>query len=164
MARNWVCSDNRLVVTVEAGESDWPELARIISDYGRSHGLKFFDTSTSIPDYVQTLGLSVCSSDGLFINVDKRIHSDPSMNRDGKRITAEFRTYRSGFEWKRLAREFEATFRQNWSGPVQAEWPEAVPASKKTALPDSVKTCEETPRQNAQQSVQPVRREDAAPG
>lgn len=145
MARNWVCSDSRLVVTVEGGESDWPVLTRIVSEYGRSHGLQFFDTSTHIPDYIRTLGLSVCSSGGLFINVDKRIYSDPSMNRDGNRIRVEFRTYRNSFNWKQLAQELEAAFRQNWRGPVQVEWPEEVPASKKTALPDSVKTCEETP-------------------
>jgi len=147
MARNWVCSDDRLVVTVEGGESDWPVLAGIVSEYGRSHGLQFFDTSRDIPNYVRALGLSVCSSEGLFINVDKRIYSDASKNGDGKRIRAEFRTYRDSFAWQQLAQEFEAAFRQSWTGPVQVEWPEAVPASKKTALPDSVKTCVEAQRE-----------------
>lgn len=68
------------------------------------------------------------------------------MNRDGDRISAEFRTYRDTFDWELLAEDFEAAFRQNWRGPVQVEWPEAAPASEKTALPDSVKTCEETSR------------------
>jgi len=141
MARNWVCSNDRLVVTVEGNEADWPVFSRIISDYGRDHGLRFFDTSTSTPNYLRTLGLSVCSSEGLFINVDKRIYTDPSMNRDGNRITAAFRTYRSSFDWKQLADDFEGTFRKNWSGPVQVDWPEA---QQKRALPDSVKSCEET--------------------
>lgn len=146
MARNWVCSDDRLVVTVEGAESDWPSFARIVSDYGRSHGLRFFDTSMTIPNYIRTLGLSVCSSEGLYINVDKRIYSDPSMNTDGDRIRAEFRTYSDSFHWEQLAKDFEGAFRQNWRNPVQVEWPKAVPASEKIALPDSVKTCEETPK------------------
>ena len=134
------------MVTVQGNESDWPALARLVSDYGSSHGLRFFDTSTDIPNYIRTLGLSVCSSEGLFIHVDKRIYSDPSMNRDGGHIRAEFRTYRNSFDWEQLADDFEAAFRQNWRGQVQVEWPEVVPASEKTALPDSVETCEETPK------------------
>lgn len=143
MARNWVCSDGRVTVTVDSEESDWPEITRIVSEYARSHGLRFFDTSTNVPNYIRTLGLSVCSSEGLFINVDKRIYSDPSMNREEGRIRAEFRTYRSSFDWTELANDFEAAFRRNWRGPVEVDWPVAVPAGEKTALPDSVETCEE---------------------
>jgi hypothetical protein len=111
MARNWVCSDGRVTVIIEGEESDWPEITRIVSGYARSHGLRFFDTSRDIPNYIRTLGLSVCSSEGLFINVDKRIYSDQSMNRDGALIRAEFRTYRESFDWTELANSFEAAFR-----------------------------------------------------
>ena len=143
MARNWVCSDGRLTVTIDGEESDWPQIRKIVSEYAHSHHLRFFDTSTNIPNYIRTLGLSVCSSEGLFINVDKRIYSDQSMNRDGDRIRAEFRTYRSSFDWTELAHNFEAAFRQNWRAPVVVEWPVAVPAREKTALPDHVETCED---------------------
>jgi hypothetical protein len=140
-AKNWVCSDDRLVVSVEGTESDWPALARIVSQYGRNRGLDVFDTSEDIPNYVRTLEVSVCSSKGLFVLLDKRIYADQSKNRDGNRITAEFRTYRGSFAWKPLAEEFAAEFRRKWHGSVQVEWPE--PRGPKRALPDSVKSCDE---------------------
>jgi hypothetical protein len=141
-AKNWVCSDDRLVLSVEGSESDWPTLAKIVSDFGRSRGLDIFDTSSNIPNYIRTLEISVCSSEGLFLLMDKRVYADQSMNRDGNRITAHLRTYDKDFSWKPLAEEFVATFRQNWRGEVQVEWPEFIPASEKKALPDSVKSCD----------------------
>ena len=143
MAKNWVCSDDRVTVTVEGEESDWPAIRRIVSEYAHGQGLRFFDTSTNVPNYIRALGLSVCTSEGLFINVDKRVYSDRSMNRDASRIRAEFRTYRSSFDWTKLAHDFEAAFRQNWRGPIEVEWPVAVPAREKTGLPDGVEACEE---------------------
>lgn len=136
-AKNWVCSDDRLVLSVEGSESDWPTLAKIVSDFGRSRGLDVFDTSSNTPNYIRTLEISVCSSEGLFL-----LMSDQAMNRDGNRITTHLRTYDDGFNWKPLAEEFVATFRQNWRGAVQVEWPEFIPASEKKALPDSVKSCD----------------------
>jgi hypothetical protein len=141
-AKNWVCSDSRLVLSVEGSESDWPTLARIVSDFGRNRGLDVFDTSSNHPNYVRTLEISVCSSEGLFLSVDKRVYSNESMNRDGNRITAQLRTYRDGFNWKPVAEELVATFRENWPGAVQVEWPESIPANEKRALPDSVESCD----------------------
>ena len=140
-AANWVCSDDRLVLSVEGSESDWPALARIVSDFGRSRGLDVFDTSADIPNYVRTLEISVCSSEGLFLMMDKRIYYDPSVNRDGNRITTHLRTYDEDFSWEPLADEFVTTFRQNWPGEVAVEWPEFIPTNEKKALPDSVKSC-----------------------
>jgi hypothetical protein len=141
-AKNWVCSDDRLLLSVVASESDWPVLARIVSDFGRSRGLDVFDTSSDTPNYIRTLEISVCSSEGLFLLMDKRLYSDQSMNRDGNRITAHLRTYRESFNWKPLAEELVTTFRQNWRDAVQVEWPEFIPASEKKALPDSVRSCD----------------------
>jgi hypothetical protein len=141
-AKNWVCSDDRLVLSVEGSESDWPKLARIVSDFGRSRGLDVFNTSSSIPNYVRTLEVSICSSEGLFLMMDKRVYSDRSMNTDGNRITAHLRTYDDGFSWEPLAEEFVATFRQNWQGAVEVQWPKSIPASEKKALPDSVNSCD----------------------
>ena len=83
------------MVTVEGGETDWPALARIVSEFGRKRELKVFDTSANIPNYIRTLEVSVCSSDGLFLMIDKRTYSDQSMNRDGNRIRAVLRTYKN---------------------------------------------------------------------
>jgi hypothetical protein len=74
--------------------------------------------------------------------MDKRVYSDRSMNADGNRITAHLRTYNHGFSWRPLAEEFVATFRQNWQGAVEVQWPKFIPASEKKALPDSVKSCD----------------------
>jgi hypothetical protein len=143
-AKNWVCSEHRLVVSVEATESDWPVLARIVSEFGRTHGLEVFNTSENIPNYVRMLEVSVCSSKGLFLLMDKRIWAEQSLNRDGNRITAVLRTYKESFNWKPLAEGFVAEFRRNWNGPVQVEWPAPIgPSAEKRALPDSVKSCDE---------------------
>lgn len=138
--RNWVCSETRLEVTVEGAESDWPKLARIVSDFGRNHGLDVFDGSTNIPDYMRTLEISVCSSNGLFLLLDKRIYARPEMNVDGNRITAAFRTYHNSFDWKPLASEFEAVVRQQWPGAVETKWPE--PYGPDRELPDGIESCQ----------------------
>jgi hypothetical protein len=90
--RNWVCSENRLEVSVEGSEADWPKLARIVSDFGRTHGLEVFDGSKNYPDYGRMLEVSVCSSKGMFLLLDKRVYVRPEMNSDGNRITTNFRT------------------------------------------------------------------------
>ena len=143
MPRNWVCSNNRLVLTVEGGESDWPALARIVSEFGRNRELKVFDTGASVPNYIRTLEVSVCSSDGLFLLMDKRIYADPAKNSDGNRITAVFRTYKNAFDWKPLAQEFVDTLQKNWRGPVKVEWPPAIPDNEKKGLPDRIESCVE---------------------
>ena len=139
-ARNWVCSQNRLKVTVEATEADWPLLAKIVSDYGRGRDLDVFDTSARL-SYVRTVEMSVCSSQGLFLMLDKRIYTDTTQNRDGNRVDINLRTYRDEFDWRPLADTFVAAVRKNWHGPLQVEWPEPVGPAR--ALPDSVKSCEE---------------------
>jgi hypothetical protein len=141
-AKNWVCSDDRLVVSVEGTEADWPILAKVVSDYGRSRGLEVFDTSVNTPNYIRALEISVCSSKGLFLLLDKRIYADQSLNRDGNRITAHLRTYNSSFKWKPLAEGLVADFRNSWHGSVEVAWPE--PTGDKRILPDSVKSCDES--------------------
>ena len=74
--------------------------------------------------------------------MDKRVYSNESMNRDGNRITTHLRTYRDGFNWKPVAEELVTTFREHWPGEIHVEWPEFIPANKKTALPDSVESCD----------------------
>jgi hypothetical protein len=37
----------------------------------------------------------------------------------------------------------QMAIRKHWSGPVEVEWPEQIPASEKKALPDSVESCVE---------------------
>jgi hypothetical protein len=140
-ARNWVCSEGRLVVTVEGSEADWPTLAKIVSDFGRRRGFEVFDMSTNSPNRIRTLEISVCSSKGLFLFLDKRIYADESMNRDGNRITTHLRTYKSGFDWKPVAEEFAAEFQRSWHGQAQVEWPEAIGSQR--ALPGNVKSCDE---------------------
>jgi hypothetical protein len=139
-ARNWVCSQNRLRVTVEATEADWPLLAKIVADYGRNRKLDVFDTSARLP-YVRTVEVSACSSQGLFLLLDKRLYTDPALNRDGNRIEVHLRTYRDGFDWRPFADTFVAAVRNDWHGPVQVEWPEPVGPAR--ALPDSVESCDE---------------------
>jgi hypothetical protein len=141
-AKNWVCSDDRLVVSVEGRESDWPKLNRIVSDFARRRGLAVFDTSANVPGYIRTLEISVCSSDGLFLLMDKRVYSDEKANRDGNRITTHLRTYKRDFGWKPVADEFVASVQKGWGGDVQVEWPKAIAPGEKKALPDSVKGCE----------------------
>ncbi len=141
-AKNWVCSDDRLVLTVEGRESDWPELSRVVSEFGHAHELQVFDTSANIPNSVRTLEINACSSKGLFLLMDKRIYPDESTNRGGNRITAHLRTYDKNFDWKPLAEEFVAAFRRSWRGEVQVEWPQVIPANEKKGLPDSVKSCD----------------------
>lgn len=85
--------------------------------------------------------MSVCSSQGLFLLLDKRIYADPSLNRDGNRIAIHFRTYRDEFDWRPLADAFVAEVRNHWHGPLEVEWPEPVGPAR--ALPDSVRSCDE---------------------
>lgn len=140
--RNWVCSDDRLVLSVEGNEEDWPKLAGMVSDFGRRRGLAVFDTSANEPGYIRTLEVSACSSKGLFLLTDKRVYSDQKMNRDGNRVTTHLRTYRRDFDWKPVAEDFVASVRKDWAGEVEVEWPKAVAPGEKRALPDSVRSCD----------------------
>lgn len=139
-ARNWVCSEDRLVVTVEGTEADWPLLAKIVSDYGKARGLEVFDTSARLP-HVRSVELSACSSQGLFLLLDKRIYTDPTFNHDGKRIVTTLRTYRDDFAWRPLADAFAAEMHQSWHGPMQIEWPKPIGSAR--ALPDGFKSCDD---------------------
>jgi hypothetical protein len=47
--RNWVCSENRMIVTTSGTEAEWTALGKIVADFGRSRSLDVFDTSKSIP-------------------------------------------------------------------------------------------------------------------
>jgi hypothetical protein len=138
--KNWVCSDQRVVIQVRGAEADWPRLARIVSEFGRTRSYRVFDTSSNIPDYVRTVGISVCSEDGLFLMLDKRIFAKGENDGEGDRITTVLRTYDPTFEWKPVAEDLVSTFKTQWHGPVEVTWPD--PLGPQRALPDSVESCE----------------------
>jgi hypothetical protein len=140
--RNWVCSENRMIVTTSGTESEWPALGKIVADFGRSRSLDVFDTSTRIPEYIRTLQVSVCSAEGLFLLLDKRIYHNEQLNRDGDAITIALRTYRNSYQWQPLSKQLLSELREKWPYPIEAQWP--APRGSDRALPDSVQSCEES--------------------
>jgi hypothetical protein len=58
-------------VRIKATESDWPALATHMRAFARSESLVFFDTTLYL-EHVHTLGLHVCSSDGVHIGVNEQ--------------------------------------------------------------------------------------------
>jgi hypothetical protein len=139
--RNWVCSENRMIVTTSATEAEWPALGKIVADFGRSRSLDVFDTSTDIPEYIRTLTVSVCSADGLFLLLDKRMYHNEQLNRDGDAITIALRTYRNSYEWRPLSEQLLSELREKWPHAVDTRWP--APRGSNRALPDSVQSCDE---------------------
>jgi hypothetical protein len=139
--RNWVCSENRLSITTSGSEAEWPALGKIVAEFGRSRSLEVFDTSTTIQDYIRTLEISVCSAEGLYLLLDKRIYENDALNRDGDTITIVLRTYRNAYEWRPLSQQLLSTLREKWPHPIETEWPAARGSNR--ALPDSVQSCEE---------------------
>jgi len=140
--RNAVCSEQRLMVTTPGRPEDWPLLAEIVSDFGRTRSLKVFDTSTYEPEYIRTIEVSVCSAEGLFLYVNQRIYKDERFNEHGDVIRMTLSTYRNSFQWSPVANEFVAMLREKWAHPTEIEWPK--PRGSHRALPDSVPNCDET--------------------
>jgi hypothetical protein len=144
MARNWVLSDNRMVLTVEGEEADWPLLARIVREGGEKLGYQVFDTSANIPDYIRTVEVSVCDRSGIFLGMDKRVYLREAAVRSGpppdNRIVTWLRTYDRAADWRPLAESVQASFREHWKGRVEIEFPPLrdTPLSK-MALPDEIR-------------------------
>jgi hypothetical protein len=142
-----VCSEQRLVVKLEGTEVDWPQLAHILSEFGRTEGFEVYDTSVSNPGYIRTLGVSVCSAAGLYLSVDDRVYEDPRLKadldsiQDLDSILVVLNTYNNAFEWKPAAERFATRVRESWKGKVSIRWPEPL-GEKNRFLPDSVATCE----------------------
>jgi hypothetical protein len=137
--KNWVCSENRLIVTTTASETEWPALGKLVGDFGRSRSLKVFDSSTVDPGYVRTLEVSVCSSEGLYLRLDKRIFDRDRLPKDDL-VTIMLRTYRNSYQWKPLAEQLILELESKWPHTFDAEWP--VPQGSDRPLPDSVESCD----------------------
>jgi hypothetical protein len=138
--QNWVCAEDRLLVTTSGTEQEWPALGQIVADFGRSQSLEVFDTSTNIPEYVRSLEISVCSADGLFLYLDKRIWHRAHLNQDGDTIDIALRTYRNSYPWQPLSEQFVSVLRDKWPHPIETKWP--PPRGEDRPLPDSVPGCE----------------------
>ena len=98
-----------------------------------------FDTSQVIPNYVRTLEVSVCDSEGLYLRLHKRIY-DKDRDPQDDTIWIEMRTYRNSYQWRPLAEHLLRELGSKWSNPVEAEWP--APKGNDRPLPDSVSSCE----------------------
>jgi len=138
--RNSVCSDDRLRISAAATREDWPDLTNLVTEFGRSRALRMFDTSVQ-NDQIQSLELHLCSPEGVHILVHKRIYKEGPADPDPSHIPIMFLTYEKKFDWKPLADELVAAFKEKWQRPMEISWPEPIPPAER-ALPDSVASCD----------------------
>jgi hypothetical protein len=130
--RNWVCSDQRMRIELDARREDWPDLKVVLGEFGRNHALRVFDVSFDD----QHLDFELCSPDGLQI-----VLWDGPTNPKPDRVPLMLYTYKRDFPWKPLADELATTLTERWKQPVNVSWPRPM-EEKERALPDSVASCD----------------------
>ena len=139
--RNAVCSQQRLVLSTSAPETEWLILAELVGSVGRTHGLHVLDTSSSTPGYIRTVELYACSAKGVSMSLDKRVYDRAEMNRDGNSLNVSLNTYHDSYDWRPLAEDLTKAVSAKWPHKFEATYPDY---QNKGAYPqDSVPTCDE---------------------
>ena len=139
--RNSVCSQQRLMITTAAPESEWPLLGQIVSTTGRNKGLSVFDTSSATSGYIRTLEIYACSAEGVRMSLDKRVYVNAEQNRDGNELSVVLSTYHDSYAWRSLADDLIAEVSRKWPHHIETTFP---PYNEHGAYPqDSVPTCDE---------------------
>jgi hypothetical protein len=133
-------SDRRLVVTVDATESGWPLLSRIVKEVAAEHGLKVFDSSESGPN-LRAVIVAACDATGIWVFLDKRIwpllpQAEPESLRN--KVVVALYTYKPNAPFEpvsdALVRKLRAAFKEH--AKVE-QFPALLPSQK--ALPDGVR-------------------------
>jgi hypothetical protein len=130
--RTYLKSRTFVTFLVHAPESEWPQLAKLLVDFGRARNLQVFDTSI-MQENLHFFGVSLCDADGLFVYAAKqnwRINKpyDPWPDKVNMLISA----YANHERWQPLAEELTSHLQQNWKGEVAVSW-QPEPATTPTS-------------------------------
>ena len=130
-------TDRRLVVSVAAGEKDWPSLAGIVKGVAAEHGLEIFDSSESGP-HLRAVIIDACHASGISLMLDKRIWADSAgTDHHPGEVQIALYTYRPDAPFEPVGDTLVTKLQATWKDAKVERFP-AVPPSKK-ALPDSVR-------------------------
>lgn len=121
-----------LVALLDIPDDQWPRLTEILQGIGSRHGLEIFN-DTRREQYLSMLSISLCSSQGVFVLVDRRVFRDTKGHViSSSPLTLQMYAYRNEKSWGELAQELEATLKTAWPGKFD------VKQSADTHLRDSL--------------------------
>src|SRR5205823_5369436 len=64
---------SKVNIDLDIDMGDWSKLARLLEEFGISHGMSLRNLSESRPGVVEILGLSACDEEGLVISVNEQL-------------------------------------------------------------------------------------------
>lgn len=110
-----------LGINLDAGNSDWPALKIVLQELAEKHRLSLRDSSAEPTDVMLSLHLSVCSDDGINIEVSElrfAHHNFQNIMR-GRGIGVFTHAVRPQADWRAIARDLIGRLEQRWPGRVQ---------------------------------------------
>lgn len=121
-----------LVALLDIPDDQWSRLTDILQNVSSRHGLEIFN-DTRRERYLSMLSISLCSSRGVFVLVDRRVFRDAKGHVvSSSPLTLQVYAYRDERSWNALAEELEAALKAEWPGKVE------VKQSTDTHLRDSL--------------------------
>ena len=111
----------KVFINVVAPEEKWPELATVVTEFGRAHGFDVFNTSETLP-HVRMVSVSVCDAGGLMILTDERIFRDIAREPDGDVVQTILYQYSPTYDWRPVAESLIEHFRHRWPTDVEIKW------------------------------------------
>ena|SRR5580658_3760660 len=103
---------------LDISENQWPRLTQILLDLSNRRHLQFFNDTRNDPD-VRMIMISLCSRNGLFMYVDRRIFLDGNgrVIMDHPLTVAIF-TYKDRDTWPAFTQEVKSALDAEWPGKL----------------------------------------------
>lgn len=108
---NLVGAKPKLLISLELGVEHWPKLKGQLEDIAKENNVRFFFDDREYGGLTM-FNASLCSEDGLFMNVDKRIWSS-SKDSDLPMMLTIY-TYKNRSTWGSFTKKVKSSMESNW--------------------------------------------------
>jgi hypothetical protein len=120
-ARNLSGQRPILAGQLDIPDSQWPHLTEVLLGVSERHHLKFFNDTRREPT-LQMINVSLCSSDGLFMNADRRtFRDDHGKVTTSIPLTITVFAYKNRDTWTAFAQEVKAALDAEWPGKLTSD-------------------------------------------
>jgi hypothetical protein len=110
-------------IELQLDEYRWPELRKLLADFGAAHNLSIRDSSETRPGVVEILGVSLCNDSGINILAVKQ-HWEPrgleSIPPSPEGVNISIYELRPGSGWEQVAKDLVSSMSEKWPGKVRA--------------------------------------------
>ncbi|HAT41300.1 MAG TPA: hypothetical protein DCS87_06175 [Rheinheimera sp.] len=104
-------SKPELLITLELGVEHWPKLKGQLEKIAKENNVRFFFDEREY-DGLTMFNASLCSEDGLYMNVDKRIWANSDVSNSPMMLTIY--TYKNQSEWVTFIENVKSSMERNW--------------------------------------------------